>query len=233
MKNKIKYIIIIPIIIIIVGVIISIIPKGKVENKTKSSVSKADIINFNEIINDNYYRYVHDFSEGYPPDYYSGMNLIIYKTKIEENKLKDQEKVNLGINTKFIVYRYNRKELDTELESLYKVEIDKEYEEKDFTDKQVRIINENEVLYSIPTTEYIFYTTSVKKDNNKYTIETNEYEVTSKNKKELNDSIKKGIEPKNTKINNKYRMIIEKTNNNYMLISKKNITNGEGVSGSE
>ena len=220
MKNKIIFIIVIPVIIIMIGILVMIKPTNN-----ESKVEKEDAKKLNEIINDNFFRYVEDFDNLKDIDYISAINLVIFKNKLDEQLVSDIEKNKLGLDTKHRLYSVSKEYVDSELKTAYEANVLYEYIENTIEEDRIRIIRDNKVYYTIPTDEYIFIATKIDKNNNTYEVEVSEYKVTDINKQILEDSLENGKIPKNEKINNNYKMKIEqnKFNNKYYIKSKKTI----------
>ena len=217
MKRIVTIISFIAIILITVGVILIIDYKEYKTNATPNQMQE-----FNDVINNNYYRYIGDFDNIKTLKYENAVNMILYKNKIESSRILDEEKIKLGIDTSVIIYKYLKKDLNKELISSYGVEVEENFLESN-TINNVRIFTNEYVYYQVPEEKYIFILKNIKKEKEKYELKVLEYKLSNDNQKELEDSLNEGTIPKKIKINKEYILKLKKINDYYMIYYKKTI----------
>ena len=225
MKRKsVLFIIIISIIFIVVGIILSIVLTDSVSstNGIVSNVTKEEMIKYNDIINHYYYEYLDYFDDISSLKYNNVINMIIYKNKIDNNIISSDEKISFGIETNKDVYKYSKKDLDSELVSSYGYNGDINYSESTI-DYDVRIINSEYIYYTIPDDEYIFFLKDIKKNGKIIKLDVLEFQEFYYNKEELESNLEKGSIPNNIKYDKEYIIELEQVGNYYIIRSKKKI----------
>ena len=218
MKKLVAIIIaLISIILISIGVILLIN-----HEKYKTNATTEQMKEFNDVMNRNYYRYIGDFDNIKNLKYENAVNMLLYKNKIESSRISDEEKVKLGVDTGVIIYKYSKKELNSELISSYGVNVEENFLESNTTNN-VRIFTDEYVYYQMLEEKHIYILRNIKVDKNKYELDIIEYKVSDNNKIELENCIKEGKIPRKIKINKEYILKLKKIYGYYMINYKKTI----------
>ena len=209
-----KYVVlIVPFIIIIVGVVLLVVNSNSIYS---TNATKEEMIKYNDIISNKYYRYYNDFDTKYNANDKSLMISILYTNKNKYNVLNDEGKHKIGVDYSNKVYIYSKTKLYSEVLNMYGTELQFNMIETSIKG-DILVFDEKNIYYSIPKNEYIYFIKEINNKNNKIYLTILEYKYDSKNKKELYDYLNKGKIPNKYKYTNKYKMIF---NSNDKLISK-------------